>query len=136
MTEFTEGINTYRIVPIILQDRDADTFIKKLKTKLLCGRKITKEAIPVTQNELRQIEAVIYAMADKFLEPMDMKEIEAAIRMTRLGQMLVDTEKLEEANVIRKSVLFPYFDAVCLSYEQGVQKPDVEIFKRCMVSVG
>ncbi len=38
----------------------------------------------------------------------------------------------EEAAVIRKSVLFPYFDGVYLSYEQGVQKPDEEIFKRCM----
>ena len=38
----------------------------------------------------------------------------------------------EEAMVIRKSILFPYFDQVCLSYEQGVQKPDPEIYKRCM----
>lgn len=38
----------------------------------------------------------------------------------------------EEADVIRKSVLFPYFDSVYLSYEQGVQKPDEEIFIRCM----
>lgn len=38
----------------------------------------------------------------------------------------------EETDVIRRSVLFPYFDAVYLSYEQGVQKPDEEIFLRCM----
>ncbi len=38
----------------------------------------------------------------------------------------------EEAVVIRRSVLFPYFDALYLSYEQGVQKPDEEIFIRCM----
>lgn len=38
----------------------------------------------------------------------------------------------EEADVIRKSVLFPYFDAACLSYEQGLQKPDTEIFTRCV----
>lgn len=38
----------------------------------------------------------------------------------------------EEADVIRKSILFPYFDAVYLSYEQGVQKPDEEIYRRCM----
>jgi putative hydrolase of the HAD superfamily len=29
-------------------------------------------------------------------------------------------------------VLFPYFDAIYLSYEQGTQKPDEEIFQRCM----
>lgn len=38
----------------------------------------------------------------------------------------------EEADIIRKSVLFPYFDAAFLSYEQGIQKPDPEIFHRCM----
>ena len=41
----------------------------------------------------------------------------------------------EEAEVIRKSVLFPYFDAVFLSYEQGIQKPDGEIFKKCMAEL-
>ena len=38
----------------------------------------------------------------------------------------------EEAEVVRRSVLFPYFDAVYLSYEQKVAKPDKEIFRRCM----
>jgi len=38
----------------------------------------------------------------------------------------------EEADVIRRSELFPYFDAVYLSYEQGIQKPEEEIFQRCM----
>ena len=38
----------------------------------------------------------------------------------------------EEVEAIRKSDLFPYFDAVYLSYEQGVWKPDEEIFRRCM----
>ncbi len=42
----------------------------------------------------------------------------------------------EEVEVIRQSELFPYFDAVCLSYEEGVQKPDVEIFRRCMERLG
>lgn len=37
----------------------------------------------------------------------------------------------EEVAVIRNSALFPYFDAVCLSYEQGIQKPDAEIYRRC-----
>lgn len=38
----------------------------------------------------------------------------------------------EEAEVIRKSELFPFFDKVYLSCEQGVAKPDKEIFRRCM----
>lgn len=42
----------------------------------------------------------------------------------------------EEVEVIRKSEIFPYFDAVCMSYEEGVQKPDVEIFGRCTERLG
>lgn len=38
----------------------------------------------------------------------------------------------EETKAIRESVLFPYFDAVYLSWEQGVRKPEKEIFKRCV----
>lgn len=38
----------------------------------------------------------------------------------------------EEAEVIRRSFIFPYFDAVCLSYELGVQKPDAKIFEKCV----
>lgn len=38
----------------------------------------------------------------------------------------------EEAMVIKKSVLFPFFDAVCLSYDEGVQKPDPIIYEKCM----
>ena len=38
----------------------------------------------------------------------------------------------EEAKLIRESILFPFFDAAMLSYEQGVKKPDEEIYKRCM----
>ena len=42
----------------------------------------------------------------------------------------------EEAKVIRESELFPYFDGVCLSCEQGIEKPDKEIFRRCMEQLG
>lgn len=38
----------------------------------------------------------------------------------------------EEAKLIRESILFPFFDVAMLSYEQGVKKPDEEIYKRCM----
>lgn len=42
----------------------------------------------------------------------------------------------EEAKLIRESILFPYFDAAYMSYEQGVQKPDEEIFHRCINALG
>lgn len=38
----------------------------------------------------------------------------------------------EEVGPIRESVLAQYFDVICLSYEQELQKPDREIYERCM----
>lgn len=38
----------------------------------------------------------------------------------------------EEASVIRKSILAPYFDVVCLSCELGMRKPEKAIFCKCL----
>lgn len=38
----------------------------------------------------------------------------------------------EEAVVIKNSILYPYFDAVCLSYDEGLAKPNPDIYIRCM----
>ena len=118
VTEFTEGINTYRIIPIIMQDMNADQLLNELKEKaarketitktdlvklslcplmngetsiknrILAAYEITNEASDIAPYERQKIEAVIYTMADKFLDSMSMEEVEAAIKMTRLGQML------------------------------------------------
>lgn len=38
----------------------------------------------------------------------------------------------EEAMVIKNSTLYPFFDAVCLSSDEGMKKPDPAIFKSCL----
>ena len=42
----------------------------------------------------------------------------------------------DEADVIRKSSLFPYIDVAILSYEQGTCKPDHELYKKAMEKLG
>ena len=42
----------------------------------------------------------------------------------------------DEADAIRKSSIFPYLDVVLLSYEQGICKPDYEIYKKAMEELG
>lgn len=42
----------------------------------------------------------------------------------------------EEAKLIHESVLYPFFDVACLSYEEGIMKPEKEIFYRCMSRLG
>lgn len=42
----------------------------------------------------------------------------------------------EEAKIIRESELSKFFDVVCLSYEEHIQKPDPEIYRRMMDKLG
>ena len=131
MTEFTEGINTYRVVPIVMRERDVEDLIRELKEKAARGEritksdlvrlclcplmggemtqkerfkaayKITKESTDILPEEKRKMEAVIYTLADKFLETKEMAELREMISLTKLGQMLVDSgvekAKLENA---------------------------------------
>lgn len=119
MTEFTEGVNTYRIQPIIMTKFNADELMRKLQEKMDAGEELKKEdLVPLTfcplmggdmsqkdrikkalefskkaeedipKNEVEKIESVVYAMAEKFFENIEMNEIREMMRMTRLGQML------------------------------------------------
>ena len=42
----------------------------------------------------------------------------------------------EEAELIRESQLYPYFDAPCLSWEEGTRKPDPAIYHTCLGRLG
>ena len=118
--QFTEGINTYRVIPIVMQNKNADRIIKRLRKKQKKSRPITREELvslvltPLMQGkipikdriknafqiigeencmkaeETQKIQAVIYALAEKFLKNEEMDEIKGVINMTRLGQMLVN----------------------------------------------
>lgn len=49
---------------------------------------ITRRATGVGVDVIQKVEAVIYIMADKFLESKEMEKLKEEIKMTRLGQML------------------------------------------------
>ena len=51
---------------------------------------ITERAVSVDRGERRKIEAVLYVMADKFLDSIEKEKFKEAIQMTELGQMLVN----------------------------------------------
>ena len=60
------------------------------KDRFKAACRIMTGAVSEEPEVLGKVEAVIYAMAEKFLEGADMKEVEEAMRMTRLGRMLVE----------------------------------------------
>lgn len=125
MTEFTEGFNTYRIRPIIMQGKNVNEEFERIQSKidsgiplergdllplvlspLMSGTMPQKERI-ITAHRMardsgckdteavRKVEAVLYIMAEKFLEAVELDECMEAIKMTRLGQMLYDNGRQE-----------------------------------------
>lgn len=129
MTELREGVSIYRIVPIIMRDKNADRVISDLRQKVDKGDPLTREdllplslcllmdgamsqkdrvksAFDITgkaegmnTEDKAKIEAMVFIMADKFLSRVEMEEIKEGIRMTKLGQMLVDLGK-EEGRIV------------------------------------
>lgn len=118
VTAIKTGTNTYRVIPIIMQNHNADRVINNLQEKqrkhekiekgdlipliltpLMSGATplverieaaftITQNAVTISEEDKRKIEAMVYTMADKFLNREDMEKIKEEIKMTKLGAML------------------------------------------------
>ena len=116
-TELNMGLFTYRIQPIYLKDRNEDEVFEKLRQKQEDGTELTeedyaslsltplmsgnmkikekiKEAVILSKKKrgltAEKTMAMLYTLADKFLDSKDLDEIKEVISMTRLGQMLLD----------------------------------------------
>lgn len=116
---FTEGINTYRVNIIRLKSMKADEVFRNLSEKsaenilkadlvpimltpLMDGTIPQKERIRqgfswlkqtydnISPIDTQKMQAVLYALAGKVLDKLDMKEIKEEITMTLLGQMLME----------------------------------------------
>lgn len=118
ITELKTGFNTYRVQPIILKGKRVEDLFDNINQKLLDNEPLTKiDFVPLTlcalmggemsqkerimkafditryarekQNlDINKIEAVIYAMAEKFLDSVSIEQLKEAVDMTRLGQMM------------------------------------------------
>lgn len=53
------------------------------------------DTIGVDAEVIRKVEAVVYIMADKFLDSAEMEQLKEEIKMTRLGKMLYDDGRAE-----------------------------------------
>ena len=111
------GMYTYRVVPIYMGKKNANGIIQRLKEKQATGDALTeddlaqlcltplmggtmsrkdkiKTGILLTKNEHNdmadKVIAMLYTLADKFLDGIELDEIKEAMSMTRLGQMIMD----------------------------------------------
>ena len=115
--ELNCGLYLYRVNPIYINVQDAEEVFRKLKIKRdadepftdedfarlsltpLMSRKTErketiKEALLLAKSNKsitsQKSMAILYALADKFLEGADLDEIREVVSMTRIGQMLLD----------------------------------------------
>ena len=68
--------------------------------------------------------------------PKETIELLQALKDRNIKIGLISNCYSDEAQAIKESVLYPFFDAPVLSYEQGVTKPDPEIFRRAVDMLG
>ncbi len=117
VTELKTGFNTYYVKPIIMKGRRAEEVFDNITHKLETGEPLTKEDLvpltlcPLMGGEIPQkdrflkaieivknasniipdadvIEAVIYAMANKYLSEADLNAVKEEIKMSPLGTMI------------------------------------------------
>ena len=123
VTSMKCGKNTYKVVPVMLSDRDGDKLLKKLEKKQGEGRKLSRKDLAklsllpllggeisqkdrmerafrltasqeVTQ-EVKKTESILYTLAEKFLEKEELEEIKEVLSMTWLYSMLTEDAERE-----------------------------------------
>ena len=132
--ELKEGINSYRVQIVRLKNWNADEIISALEVKqrnmslereellrliltpLMGGKMPQPERIRRSfqllreeqkirkTSELSQMQAVLYALAEKFLSVREMQKIKEEIHMTRLGQMIFDDGLEEGENRVNRLI--------------------------------
>lgn len=104
------GKNTYKVVPVMLSDRDGDKLLRKLEKKQEEGRKLSRKdlaklsllpllggelsqkdkierafrltASQEATQELKKTESILYTLAEKFLKKEELEEIKEVLSMT------------------------------------------------------
>ena len=111
------GINQYNVKAISMYDKDGDIVIQEVEEKLNNNIEVTKQDLialtftPIMSGKLSKldkiiksirlvkkidneyrydVESMLYAFADKFLEGKDLEKVKEEISMTKLGEMLVE----------------------------------------------
>lgn len=139
VTELKTGFNTYRVQPIIMKGKRVEEVFDNINAKIATNTPLSKEdLVPLTLctimggdmplkervikafditkaargtiPEAEKIEAVVYAMAEKFMDSVTIEQLKEAVGMTRLGQMM-------------------YNDGIEEGKKQGAESTQIEIAK-------
>lgn len=122
-----EKIERYDLVPLALAPLMSGK--SSQKQRILAAYEITHHARTGNSEDVEKIEAVIYAMAEKFLDSMSIEEIREAMSMTRLGKLLVQ-EGIEKNKLDNARNLLDILDVETIAERIGLSLEDVKALKR------
>lgn len=117
----------------IWRETETERTIGKLSFEEVLER-ILKENNSYSEEKLRYIAAKRIHTKEETFRHLHKEIIPLlnALKERKIQIGLISNCFSEEAKVIKKSILYPYFDVALLSSEEGLQKPDAAIFERCL----
>lgn len=126
------GINEFKVNIISMGDKDGDMVYNRIVEKIKSGIDISKQDVislsftPIMGGTLSKtdkiinairivkdidkeykhdIESILYAFANKFLDGKDLEKVKEEIKMTELGKSLIEEGKEEKAKEIARELL-------------------------------
>lgn len=160
---YETGLSTYRVHTISLADNDVNEIFELIKAKISTGIKLDKQdiislafapimggqltkeekilsAIKMTMNidkEYRyDIQSILYAFANKFLEGKDLEKVKEELKMTELGKSLIN-EGVEEGK--KKKAIEIAKEAIAMGLEDeriikltGLTQEELNLLKEMM----
>ena len=162
---YTHLITEYSVKAISMFDKDGDIVIKEVEEKINDNVEVTKQDLialtftPIMSGKLSKldkiiksiklvkkidneyrydVESMLYAFADKFLDGKDLEKVKEEISMTKLGEMLVEDgikkgEK-KKAIEIAKTAIKEGMSDVMIAKITGLTESQVSIIRESICS--
>lgn len=155
------GINEYNVKAISMYDKDGDIVIQEVEEKLNNNIEVTKQDLvaltftPIMSGKLTKldriiksirivkkinndyrydVESMLYAFADKFLDGKDLEKVKEEISMTKLGEMLVEDGikkgKEEQATDTAIKAIEMGLDNEAITKLTGLTDKEINILRR------
>lgn len=150
------GISEYRVKTISMASKDGDEVFNALIDKIQSGKDLTVHDIieltftpimggkqskvdkilqairlvkDVDKNYRYDVESILYAFANKFLDKADLEKVKEELRVTEIGRSLVEEGKKEKAIEIARELL-DILSVEMIAKKTGLTVEEVEELKK------
>ena len=161
MSSLETGISKFNVKSIFMSEKNGDLIFEELEKKINNKEKLTKQELislaftPIMGGKLTKaekiiksirivkssdseykydIESMLYAFADKFLQGKDLQKVKEEISMTELGRMLIE-DGIEKGRKegIEKGIEQGREEGIEKGIEQGMEKGKADLLIKMLV---